>query len=147
MYSTLSYSTHHMKSYLTDPISGPTYMYTTISPTLSALSTSYTKHHMKFYAWTGDQDQDSLLVKHRSTGQNKSVHVEFGYFRQYGTVFYLVRYGAVWCGVVHTFSHTLIFICLLGGMSFWQLFNNFICQFSRLIRDSFVSGRISTTEE
>ena len=80
-----------MKSYLTDPISGPTYMYTTISPTLSALSTSYTKHH------TGDQDQDSLLVKRRSPGQNKSVHIEFGYFHQYGTVFYLVRYSAVWC--------------------------------------------------
>ena len=37
-------------------------------------------------------------MKRRSLGQNKSVHVEFGYFRQYGMYF-------TWCGMVRCGTH------------------------------------------
>ena len=59
------YSTHHLKSYPTDP----TYIYATILSALRIQPTSKTKIPHKIYTWVGD---------------------EFGFFGQCSTVFYLM---------------------------------------------------------
>ena len=71
---------HHMESYRTDP----TYMYKIISKNLPTIPTP----SMRFMLGSGTE-----LV---------------GRFRLFSSVRYCVLPGAVWCGAVHTFSHTQI---------------------------------------
>ena len=66
------YSTHHLKSYPTDP----TYIYATILPTLRIQPTSNKKHHTRVILRSGTIS---------------------AFFLQCGTVFYLMLYGAVRC--------------------------------------------------
>ena len=83
----LSYSTHHSKSYPTDP----TYIYASILPTIRIQPTSDTKIPNEIYAYVGDE-----------FGFNFSVI----FFCQCGTIFYLVLYS-VWCSAVHVVTPIL----------------------------------------